>query len=1536
MIPIFRRLKRAFFLYPEESEPLGSFLIPPQQLRSKGSLSPSVGLVPDTFQSNAEEQTRSQCFGIKELSPGTSPLIDILAIHGLDGHREASWTAGNGSLWLRDFLPQGVPSARILTYGYDAYTQSAAGSSTQTLDGHAESFLARLASFRRISDTTEVPQKRPIIFIAHSLGGIILKHALIQASQAHKGHLVEHKWIALSTYGILFLGTPHQGTPAITNPANELLKLASLSSRTNNVLLKHLISNSEWLQQQLSSYNAISGNFCTKFFYETLPTVLPDKSSQIIVSKVSAAIPGAVDMEVIGMSKDHNGMIKFASPSDDDFIFILATIQDLGKKAPSSIQLWWTKFEYAEVQSMGMTYRAKLCPSPRFLGQEEHLVTLRKFFAPHNPQPWRHFLLYGMAGVGKTQICLKFIEEVLTKDYNYWRIIWIDATDTVTLQNSFASVADDPEVRAQGVERSSDAVLEWLSHNRRKWLLIFDNADGMDDEILQYLGKIRLIHALITSRSPVLMAHVPSSLEILPMDQDSALSLFETAARLPKHSDTTMITMSQHIVETLDSLPLAVDVAGATISAGLCTLDDYLKMYQIQTANLLDADHPSLKGASRYNHTVYSTLNISFNLIETSVAYPETAQNALFILRVLGFFHHQNIMETIFKQAAESTPPDIYDEQLQTTRSDLPTHLLKCNENGEWMNMKFRQAMQVLCDYSLLSKGDDTYRSLSWTMHPVIHAWSRDIALRSNNSLYICTARALLVGAITTGDTMEDIMGRRNLLLHIQAFRSRSCGGKDLKVYYDDMFSNFSLILGEFGYWDIANNMGEVLLRQRGSVLGAQHPGTILAKANLARTYSDLGRSKEAEVLELQVLEAQQLILGPEHPDTILAKANLASTYSDLGRPKEAEVLELQVLKAQQLILGPEHPDTILAKANLASTYRDLGRPKEAEVLELQVLEAQQLILGPEHPSTILAKANLASTYRDLGRPKEAEVLELQVLEAQQLILGPEHPSTILAKANLASTYRNLGRPKEAEVLELQVLEAQQLILGPEHPDTILAKANLASTYSDLGRHKEAEVLQLQVLEARQLILGPEHPSTILAKANLASTYRDLGRPKEAEVLNLQALEAQQLILGPEHPRTILAKSNLASTYRDLGRYKEAEVLQLQVLEARQLILGPEHPDTIWAKANLAKTYSDLGRSKEAEVLELQVFKARQLIVGPEHPDTILAKANLASTYRDLGRPKEAEVLELQVLEAQQLILGPEHPDTILAKANLASTYRDLGRHMEAEVLKVQVLEAQQLILGPEHPHTILAKANLASTYSDLGRPKEAEVLQLQVLEAQQLILGPEHPSTILAKANLASTYSGLGRPKEAEVLQLQVLEAQQLILGPEHPRTILAKANLASTYRDLGRPMEAEVLKLQVLEAQQLILGPEHPRTILAKANLASTYRDLGRPKEAEVLQLQVLEAQQLILGPEHPRTILAKANLASTYRDLGRPMEAEVLQLQVLEAQQLILGPEHPDTILAKANLASTYRDLGRPKEAEVLELQVLEAQQLLGGEC
>jgi Tetratricopeptide repeat len=50
-------------------------------------------------------------------------------------------------------------------------------------------------------------------------------------------------------------------------------------------------------------------------------------------------------------------------------------------------------------------------------------------------------------------------------------------------------------------------------------------------------------------------------------------------------------------------------------------------------------------------------------------------------------------------------------------------------------------------------------------------------------------------------------------------------------------------------------------------------------------------------------------MLGEEHPDTLASMANLASTYRNQGRWKEAKELEVQVIETRKRVLGEEHPD---------------------------------------------------------------------------------------------------------------------------------------------------------------------------------------------------------------------------------------------------------------------------------------------------------------------------------------------------------------------------------------------------------------------------------------------------------------------------------------------------------------------------------------------------------------------------------------------------------------------------------------------------
>jgi hypothetical protein len=68
--------------------------------------------------------------------------------------------------------------------------------------------------------------------------------------------------------------------------------------------------------------------------------------------------------------------------------------------------------------------------------------------------------------------------------------------------------------------------------------------------------------------------------------------------------------------------------------------------------------------------------------------------------------------------------------------------------------------------------------------------------------------------------------------------------------------------------------------------------------------------------------------LGDEHPDTLRSMNNLASTYRDLGRTKDAAALQEKVLEARGRILGDEHPDTLRSMNNLAS---DISRSRSDE-----------------------------------------------------------------------------------------------------------------------------------------------------------------------------------------------------------------------------------------------------------------------------------------------------------------------------------------------------------------------------------------------------------------------------------------------------------------------------------------------------------------------------------------------------------------------------------------------------------------------------
>ena len=84
--------------------------------------------------------------------------LDIVAVHGLMGDPFKSWTAG-GKLWLRDFLPKQLPSARIFSYGYDS--RVALSQSIAEVDDYARTLL----DFLELVRMDPAAKDRPILFI---------------------------------------------------------------------------------------------------------------------------------------------------------------------------------------------------------------------------------------------------------------------------------------------------------------------------------------------------------------------------------------------------------------------------------------------------------------------------------------------------------------------------------------------------------------------------------------------------------------------------------------------------------------------------------------------------------------------------------------------------------------------------------------------------------------------------------------------------------------------------------------------------------------------------------------------------------------------------------------------------------------------------------------------------------------------------------------------------------------------------------------------------------------------------------------------------------------------------------------------------------------------------------------------------------------------------------------------------------------------------------------------------------------------------
>lgn len=283
--------------------------------------------------------------GVKVLHDSEDAVIDICFVHGLTGNRESTWTArGQSKPWPAALLPPKLEgAARVLTYGYDAYVvQASSVASSNGLTEHAKNLLHDLTNNRRAANASN----RPLVLVAHSLGGLISKEAVLLSREASQEQLES---IFKCLRGIVFMGTPHRGSwmadwAKIPSSALGIVKSTNKSLlkilETDNTHLKSVQDRFETMILQQQRTGREIGIAC---FFEELGLSGVGK----VVSQDSATFGGDT---VVSIHANHSNMVKFQSDTDTGFTRLLGVLNGWMPQAGNTTDVDAVPPEEAQVE----------------------------------------------------------------------------------------------------------------------------------------------------------------------------------------------------------------------------------------------------------------------------------------------------------------------------------------------------------------------------------------------------------------------------------------------------------------------------------------------------------------------------------------------------------------------------------------------------------------------------------------------------------------------------------------------------------------------------------------------------------------------------------------------------------------------------------------------------------------------------------------------------------------------------------------------------------------------------------------------------------------------------------------------------------------------------------------------------------------------------------------------------------------------------------------------------------------------------------
>jgi NB-ARC domain/Tetratricopeptide repeat len=784
--------------------------------------------------------------------------------------------------------------------------------------------------------------------------------------------------------------------------------------------------------------------------------------------------------------------------------------------------------------------------NPSFVGREHLLGRMRSALEAHPHSP---LVLYGVGGVGKTQLAREYLHKF---EHHYEVIWWVPADRPERARASLVSLADRLRVANQATaEQTAFGVLARLEWQQLTYVLVFDGAE--EAEIRRLMPNAGG-HVIVTSRDPA-WAHESSNTAVEVTDFDSA----EAIQFLRQRDHQMSGAKAEELTQAFGRLPLALD---------------QLSALQLATGHSWDEIRDQLNGgaAGLFTESVSATLRLALERLRS--ANPEAA--------------------LVFELFAWFSPEPVSIALLRGGRSaDVSFLLGRALQNP----VRLHKSIGDICRFGLARLHADSQRI---EVQPVSRLALRDVLTEEARNRAQQHVHVILAEADPGWpDELPTWEMHREMAAHV--LPAGLVGSREEKGQQTVLNQiRYRNLIGEF---EDASHLGQAAVTawRDESFLGPDHELVLLATREWATSLRAVGRylrSRQLTADATQRLRANS-DYGDDHEQTLAMASSLADDLRFAGEYAEALATDEQTYRRCLAKWGESDPRTVASRHGLSVSLRLVGEFTRAMAADTRELDRHRTLHGERHVATLRWVNALAEDLYGLGRYRD--VIELhQQLRERGGRLAPAR-DTLLADRTLALARRGLGELRDAFEALRDHYHGCIESFGDEHELTLSATMSYANALRQRNPD-EAHVHATDAVSAYLRTFGRGNPLTLAAEVNLAAILRTQGERNRALKADTAARDALRATLGDRHPYVIAATANLASDHAladdKAGALHLSELAYATATEVR----GATHPDTLAIAANLTIDRWAGGEASQAEELLKDVLTTLRRTLGQTHP----------------------------------------------------------------------------------------------------------------------------------------------------------------------------------------------------------------------------------------------------------------------------------------------------------------------------------------------